>query len=126
MARAEEQAASLDLRLPESVAARARAALLFASGDVAGAAAKAAESADGATAIGARLPAAYARSLQGRALAAADERKEAIAALREAEAELDACGSVRERDAARRELRKLGARAETRGPAAAGDSGVPR
>jgi DNA-binding CsgD family transcriptional regulator/tetratricopeptide (TPR) repeat protein len=123
--RAEEQAARLGLRLPESVAQRARAALLLASGDAAAAAATAADSAEAAASVGARLPAAYARSLQGRALAAADKRKEAIAALREAEAELDACGSVRERDAARRELRKLGARAEKRGPAAAGDSGVP-
>ena len=48
---------------------------------------------------------------------------EAIAALREAERELDACGSVRVRDELRRELRKLGARAEPRGPAAAGESG---
>jgi hypothetical protein len=39
--------------------------------------------------------------------------------LRQAEHELDACGSVRMRDEARRELRKLGARAEARGPAAA-------
>jgi DNA-binding NarL/FixJ family response regulator len=44
--------------------------------------------------------------------------------LRQAEHELDACGSVRMRDEARRELRKLGARAEARGPAAADDSGV--
>ena len=44
--------------------------------------------------------------------------------MREAEQELDACGSVRVRDEMRRELRRLGARAEPRGPAAAGDSGV--
>ena len=49
---------------------------------------------------------------------------EAIAVLREAEQELDACGSVRVRDEMRRELRKLGARAEPRGPATAGDSGI--
>ena len=36
---------------------------------------------------------------------------------------LDACGSLRERDAARRELRKLGVRREARGPAA-GESGI--
>jgi DNA-binding NarL/FixJ family response regulator len=57
-------------------------------------------------------------------LAAAGERTEAIAVLRRAEGELDACGSVRVRDEMRRELRKLGARSEKRGPAAAGDSGV--
>jgi DNA-binding NarL/FixJ family response regulator len=37
---------------------------------------------------------------------------------------LDACGSVRVRDEMRRELRKLGARAEKRGPASSADSGV--
>ena len=56
-------------------------------------------------------------------LAAAGEREQAIAVLREAEQELDACGSVRVRDEMRRELRRLGARAEPRGPAA-GDSGI--
>ena len=48
----------------------------------------------------------------------------AIKLLREAESVLDACGAERARDEARRELRKLGARAEPRGPAAEGDSGV--
>ena len=45
--------------------------------------------------------------------------------LRAAESELDSCGCARVRDEMRRELRKLGARAEKRGPAAAGDSGLP-
>ena len=49
---------------------------------------------------------------------------DAVAALRDAERELDACGSVRVRDEMRRELRRLGARAEPRGPAPPGDSGV--
>ncbi len=44
--------------------------------------------------------------------------------LGEAERELDACGSVRMRDEMRRELRKLGARVEPRGPATSGDSGI--
>ena len=70
------------------------------------------------------LQAAFSRGLEGRALAAAGERLEAVAALREAEQELDACGSVRVRDEMRRELRRLGARAEPRGPAAPGDSGI--
>ena len=61
---------------------------------------------------GARLPAAFSLALAGRALAAAGERAEAIAVLRKAESELDACGSVRVRDEMRRELRRLGARAE--------------
>jgi DNA-binding NarL/FixJ family response regulator len=75
--------------------------------------------------VGARLVAAFARSLAGRALVAGGERAAAIATMRAAESELDVCGSVRVRDEMRRELRKLGARAEKRGPAAAGDSGVP-
>ena len=44
--------------------------------------------------------------------------------LREAERELDSYGSVRVRDEARRELRKLGARVEPRGPATPEESGM--
>jgi DNA-binding NarL/FixJ family response regulator len=43
---------------------------------------------------------------------------------RMAERELDTCSSLRVRDEMRRELRKLRARAEPRGPAAEGDTGV--
>ena len=77
-----------------------------------------------ARAGGAWLHAAYSRSLLGRCLAAGGERVQAIEQLRQAERELDTFGSVRPRDEARRELRKLGARSEPRGPASAGDSGV--
>jgi len=122
--RGEEDAAELDLRLPAALASRARAAVLLAEGEPVEAAATAAESAVAATAAGARLQAAFSRGLQGQALAAAGERSPAIAILREAERELDACGSLRVRDEMRRELRRLGARSEPRGPAAAGDSGV--
>ncbi len=66
----------------------------------------------------------FATSLLGEALAASDERERAIDALREAERIFDSCGALRVRDATRRELRKLGARAEKRGPASAGESGV--
>jgi hypothetical protein len=52
------------------------------------------------------------------------DRDGAVRALREAERELDRCGSVRVRDELRRDLRKLGARAETRGPASDALSGV--
>ena len=106
------------------MALRGRAAILLDAGEPLAAAAKAEEAAVEGEAAGARLTAAFARSLAGRALVAAGERKDAIAMLRAAEAELDICGSVRVRDEMRRELRKLGARAEKRGPAAAGDSGV--
>jgi DNA-binding NarL/FixJ family response regulator len=120
--RAEEDAAQLGLQLPAALAGRARAAVLLAGGNPAEAADAAARSAEVAAAVGAQLYAALSRSLQGRALAAAGVRDEAIAVLRQAERELDECGSLRVRDETRRELRRLGARAETRGPASEGDS----
>jgi len=60
----------------------------------------------------------------GQALAAGEDRRRAVTVLRDAERDLDAFGSVRVRDEARRALRRLGARAEARGPAAAGEAGV--
>ena len=96
----------------------------MAQGEPAEAARVAAASADRATAAGARLQAAFSRGLAGRALAAAGEREQAIAALRAAEHELDDCGCIRPRDELRRDLRKLGARSEVRGPATPDDSGT--
>jgi DNA-binding CsgD family transcriptional regulator len=123
--RAEQLAAELDdLRLPTVFAQRGRAAVLLAAGEPLAAARLARQAAAGAEAVGARLVAAFARSHAGRALVAAGQRAEAVAVLRAAEAELDVCGCPRVRDEMRRELRKLGARAEKRGPAAAGDSGI--
>jgi DNA-binding NarL/FixJ family response regulator/tetratricopeptide (TPR) repeat protein len=122
--RSEANAARLGLSLPAAVAGRTRAALLLAAGEPLAAAEAAERSADAATAIGAMLQAAFSRTLMGRALTAAGERAAAIEALREAERALDSCGSLRERDAVRRDLRKLGARAEPRGPATAADSGI--
>ena len=122
--RAEQDAAQLALKLPSALAGRARAAVLLARGEPLEAARVAHESAEAAGSVGANLQAAFSRGLEGRALAAAGDRLEAIATLRRAERELDACGSVRVRDEMRRELRRLGARAEPRGPAAPGDSGI--
>jgi ATP/maltotriose-dependent transcriptional regulator MalT len=122
--RAEQDAAQLALKLPSALAGRARAAVLLARGEPLEAARVAHESAEAAGSVGATLQAAFSRGLEGRALAAAGDRLEAIATLRRAEQELDACGSVRVRDEMRRELRRLGARAEPRGPAAPGDSGI--
>lgn len=122
--RAEEDAAQLALSLPAALAGRARAAVLLARGEPLEAARVAHESAEAAGSVGARLQAAFSRGLEGRALAVAGERLRAVAVLRDAEQELDACGSVRVRDEMRRELRRLGARAEPRGPTAPGDSGV--
>ena len=124
--RCEALAAELSgLQLPTALALRGRAAMLLATGEPLAAARVAEQAAVCAEAVGARLVAAFARSLAGRALVAGGERAAAIAVLRTAESELDVCGSVRVRDEMRRELRKLGARAEKRGPAASGESGVP-
>jgi DNA-binding CsgD family transcriptional regulator len=122
--RAQEHAARLGLAIPAATAGRARAAVLLHAGRPLDAAQAAEESHGAAAGVGALLQAAFSRSLMGRALAAAGERERAIEALRDAEREFDRFGSVRERDAARRELRKLGARSEPRGPATGEDSGV--
>ena len=122
--RSEENAARLGLRLPEAISGRTRAAVLLAAGEPLEAARVAERSVGAAMAIGARLQAGFSRALMGRALLAADDRPGAIEALRAAESDLDECGCARERDAVRRDLRKLGARAEPRGPATAEDSGL--
>jgi len=57
----------------------------------------------------------------GQALAAAGERDRAVELLRRAEREFDERGAIRDRGEARRELRRLGARSEPRGPSGAGD-----
>jgi DNA-binding NarL/FixJ family response regulator len=122
--RSEENAAELGLKVPGAVAMRTRAALLLAGGEPEEAARLAAESARWAEAVGAHLQAGFSHGLAGQALAAAGEREAAIATLKEAERITGDCGSVRLRDQMRRELRKLGARAEVRGPATAEDSGI--
>jgi ATP/maltotriose-dependent transcriptional regulator MalT len=122
--RAEDNGRHLGLKLPQALARRARAAVTLAQGDAAAAARMAGEAAAITDGIGARMYSSASVGLKGRALAVAGERHEAIAALRQAEGELDRCGAVRWRDEMRRELRKLGARAEPRGPATGADSGV--
>jgi signal transduction histidine kinase len=114
--RAEEHAARLGLGLPKALALRARAAVLLADDEPLAAARLSKESAEVAAAAGARLPAAFSLALAGRALAAAGKRAEAIAVLRQAESELAACGSLRVRDDMRRELRRMGVRAERPSP----------
>ena len=120
----EADAARIGLRLPAALAKRGRAAVQLAQGDHAAAAASARASAEDAEAIGAGLQAAFSRLLLGQILAAAGERDEAVAMLRAAERALDGFASIRPRDEARRELRRLGARAEVRGPATRADSGI--
>jgi ATP/maltotriose-dependent transcriptional regulator MalT len=121
---AEAAAAAVPLPVTGAIAGRAQAAVQLADGDARSASERALESAERAAAAGARIEAARCRVLAGQALAADGKRDEAVALLREAEAELDACGALRARSEARRELRKLGARTEPRGPAAASASGL--
>jgi ATP/maltotriose-dependent transcriptional regulator MalT len=123
-AKAEETAAGLGLHIPTAAASRTRAAVALAAGDPQAAREAAATAVAAADAVGATLQAAFARLALGRALVAGGKRTEAIAVLREAEQDFGRCGSHRARDEARRELRKLGARAEPRGPAAGEESGV--
>jgi ATP/maltotriose-dependent transcriptional regulator MalT len=123
-AKAEATAAGLGLHIPTAAAARTRSAVALATGDAQAAREAGATAVAAADAVGATLQAAFARLALGRALVAAGDRTAAITVLREAEQDFGRCGSLRARDEARRELRKLGARAEPRGPAAGEDSGV--
>jgi DNA-binding NarL/FixJ family response regulator len=84
----------------------ARAALLLARGDPDAAI----DAAVAARETGAPLVAARARLVEGRALAAAGRRPEAVDALRDAEARFDQFGAERRRSEAVRELRRLGHR----------------
>src|SRR5918995_2410088 len=70
------------------------------------------------------IEAARSHALAGRALALAAERTRAVQLLRAAERTFDACGAERDRAEARRELRRLGARSEPRGPSSGADGGL--
>ena len=121
---AEGAAEELGLPLATAMAQRARAAVRLAQGDAAVATDLALESADSASAAGAPIETARSHALAGRALAAAGERARAVQLLRSAESTFDARGAKRDRGEARHELRRLGARAEVRGPSTAADSGL--
>ena len=118
---AKDWAEASGLALSRAQAARARAAVLLATGDARAAAAQAMEAAAAADEIDARIDAARSRTLAGRALHAAGERDQAIAVLTEAAAALDECGAVRYRDEAERELRRLGRRDHRRRGGARGE-----
>ena len=105
---AQASAAAVGLRLPTAMAHHAAAAVALDAGDPAEAAAKALTSAALADEVGAPVWAATARTLAGRALAQLGERDRAVAELETAAAELQRCGATRYRDAAERELRRLG------------------
>ena len=80
----------------------------MAAGDPDAAAERALAAVAAAEAIDARVDAAVARTLAGRALAAAGQRDRALDELEHAAGQLDACGALRYRSHAEHELRKLG------------------
>ena len=109
-ARTEATAAALGLRMADSMADRAAAAVALDAGDPDSAAERAIASAGAADEVAAPIETALSRTLAGRALAQAGQRERAAAELRRAAAELHACGALRYRAAAERELRILGHR----------------
>ncbi|HYN50090.1 MAG TPA: AAA family ATPase [Thermoleophilaceae bacterium] len=123
-ARAEARAAALGLRMADSMADRAMAAVALDAGDPVRAAERALASAGAAEAVAAPVEAALSRTLAGRALARADQQERAVAELRRATAELHACGALRYRAAAERELRSLGHRVHRRTRPGKADGGV--
>jgi DNA-binding NarL/FixJ family response regulator len=108
------RAEAVQLPLPGAWADRAAAAVAIHAGNPARAAELALGSAASATEAGAPIEAALSRTLAGRALAQVGERDRAVAELQHAAAELETCGALRYRDAAERELGKLGHRIHRR------------
>ena len=103
-------AEALGLRLPTAMAERAAAAVALDAQDGATAAQHALASATAAEEAGAVIESATSRVLAGRALALAGEPERAAAELTRAAATFDRCGAIPRRDAAERELRRLGHR----------------
>ena len=110
VALAEACAAAPGSPVAAAMADRAAAAVALDAGDASAAADRALASADAAATAGAVVESALSRTLAGRALAAAGDTERAAAELERAAAELDGCGALRQRDAAERELRRLGRR----------------
>ncbi|HEX6022745.1 MAG TPA: AAA family ATPase [Solirubrobacter sp.] len=114
-AHAEMAACGLGLPARSSEALRARAAVLLAAGDTAGAARAASLSAREAQAAGNWLDTARAQLLAGQALAAGGHVQPAAAALQTARDAFAECGARRFGDQAARELRRLGRRVARQG-----------
>jgi DNA-binding NarL/FixJ family response regulator len=108
--RCEASARPFEPSVRTAVALRARAAVLLARDDHAGAARRAADAAARFDEAGAALDAALARLVLGGALRRAGRRQPATHALRSAHTTFEALGALRERDRAARELRLLGDR----------------
>jgi DNA-binding NarL/FixJ family response regulator/tetratricopeptide (TPR) repeat protein len=121
---AESVAEEFGLHLPRALADRAAAAVALDRGDAAAAAKQALSAAAAAEAIGAVVEGALGRVLAGRALGQAGDRKEAAAELQRAAADLEACGAHGQRDAAERELGRLGLRPHRRTRPGARDGGT--
>ncbi len=104
-------------------AACAEAEVLLAGGDAAAAGAIAMAAGEAAGRIGARRDELAARLLAGRSLAAAGDRTEAVALLRAVTVDAARGGAFLVRDAAARELRRLGSRVSVENRRAVGAEG---
>jgi ATP/maltotriose-dependent transcriptional regulator MalT len=111
---ADAWAAAVQLPMAHAWADRAAAAALLETGDPARAVERALASAAAADEAGAPVEAALSRALAGVALAQSGERDRAIAELQRAARDFDECGALPHRDAAERELGKLGHRVHRR------------
>ena len=105
---AQASAARIGLRSATAMAYRATAAVAVDAGDAATGAKQALAAADLSDDVGTPVEAGLARTIAGRALAQLGEKDRAIEQLQAAVAELERCGASRYRDAAERELRRLG------------------
>ena len=105
---AQASAATIGLRSATAMAYRATAAVAVDAGDAATGAKQALAAADLSDDVGTPIEAGLARTIAGRALAQLGEKDRAIEQLQAAVAELERCGASRYRDAAERELRRLG------------------
>jgi DNA-binding CsgD family transcriptional regulator len=121
-AAAAASAQASQLPLTRAWADRAAAAVALHAGDGARASEHALSAAAVAEAFGAPIEAALARRLAGSAQAAAGDRDRAVSLLEQAAAEFERCGAIRFRDAAERELRRLGQRIHRRSQPAAADA----
>ena len=96
------------LPLARAMADRAAATIALHSGDASGAARLALASAVACDDAGIPIEAGRSRTLAGRALSRAGQSRHAVLVLERAASDLHACGAVRYRNAADRELRRLG------------------
>ncbi|HET8949749.1 MAG TPA: AAA family ATPase [Solirubrobacteraceae bacterium] len=124
-ATAEAHAAALGLPMAIAWAQHAVAAVAMHAGEHRTAAERASASAAAAEEAGAVIEAALSRMLAGRAFAAAGQPDRAVVEIQSAAATFETCGARPHRDAAERELRRLGKRVHRRTrPGTAGAEGL--